>query len=494
MIISDLKIFIASAALAFFSFETSAAPFAVFNHKIFYVAGEGPVVETYLEFDATSMVMKDYNQGLLKANVEATIIFKQGENIVKFGKKQIESPEMASGNLVDFLDVQRFIIQPGKYIIEITLKDLNATENDKSTLELDFEVPIPKGEIFFSDIQLVSAFKKTDTPNQFSKAGYDLLPMVSDDILNPEMQELVLYCELYGTNSLGVDEMFLLTAHIAPRSGKTDIVESTRKLERRKAGEAVPFLSRISIAELKAGEYNIVLEARNKQNELLASAIHPVHRMAAISALTELETSPEIIAASWVNRYNNKRELYEHIRSLRPISQDKEIFTAENTMINIDEVELSAYQQYFYTFWESRDRNDSEGAWIVYREKVEFVKQKFATRNKKGYETDRGRVYLRYGPPVDIVDRANEPNSYPYQIWRYYKADKWNNVRFVFFDPRLTRADYDLLHCDFIPGELSTPQWRILLQQRTTPVIGPDDREGSQHFGGRVDDFYENPR
>ncbi len=494
MTINILKLFLGFFSAAFLTLSSFAAPFAVFNHKTFFIPGQGPVVETYLDFQARSIALRESEPGLVKGVVEITILFRQGEEIIKFGKKTLESPSMPYNDLVDFLDVQRFSLNAGKYVVEITLKDLYASENTTTTFEMDLLVPAPKEGVYFSDIQLVSAFKKTDTPNEFSKSGYDLLPMVSDDFLNAEMQELVAYCEVYGTELMGKDEMFLLSAHLEAATGSAQVIESTRKMERKKTAQVVPYLGKFALGDLGSGDYNLVFEVRNKQNELMSRTAHPLKRIAPAGAATGADVNAEMVAVSWVNRYNNKRELYEHIRSLRPISNDKEIFTAENTLINIDANELSIYQHYFYTFWQGRDANDSEGAWLVYLEKVRFVNEKFATRNKKGYETDRGRVYLRYGAPVDIVDRANEPNSYPYQIWRYYKADKWNNVRFVFYDPRLTRADYDLLHCEYIPGELSNPQWKLMLQQRSTPVIGVDDREGTDHFGGRVDDYFENPR
>jgi hypothetical protein len=103
-------------------------------------------------------------------------------------------------------------------------------------------------------------------------------------------------------------------------------------------------------------------------------------------------------------------------------------------------------------------------------------------------------VFLRYGQPNDISDRANEPSSYPYQIWRYYKADNFNNVRFVFYDPMLMAMDYELLHCEYIPGEIQNPQWRRILQQRSNPMNNVDVNDNQESFGTRVNDFYDNPR
>jgi len=41
-------------------------------------------------------------------------------------------------------------------------------------------------------------------------------------------------------------------------------------------------------------------------------------------------------------------------------------------------------------------------------------------RSAKVMKTDRGRVYLKYGPPNIISRKLYEPSSYPYEIWHYY--------------------------------------------------------------------------
>jgi hypothetical protein len=55
-------------------------------------------------------------------------------------------------------------------------------------------------------------------------------------------------------------------------------------------------------------------------------------------------------------------------------------------------------------------------------------------------------------------------------------------------------VDYQLLHAEGIRGEINNPQWRMLLEQRNTPMNNINQENGKDHFGGRVDDFFDNPR
>lgn len=95
---------------------------------------------------------------------------------------------------------------------------------------------------------------------------------------------------------------------------------------------------------------------------------------------------------------------------------------------------------------------------------VEVVKE-FSTSIRKGYNTDRGRVYLQYGPPDNRTQMPHEPSAYPYEIWQYYKVKGQSNRRFIFYNPDLVTNDFKLIHSDAL-GEIMNDQWQLL-----TPAI-----------------------
>jgi GWxTD domain-containing protein len=491
------KFIVFCAAVLFSASNMLAVPYAVFNHKIFYVPEKGPVIETYFDIYGKSITLLQLaeEEDAFQGEVELTVIFKVGDQIVTYDKKSLRSPIMSQGNIVDFIDVQRFAVPPGDYTVEIELKDLNAPAEESTTqAEVAITIPeVPEGS-FFSDIELISALKPTDEPGPLSKSGYDLLPMVSDSIVKPAMSELVVYTELYGTNKEFQDEeMFLITAYLKDIE-KGEAVESTRKYLRKPASQVVPVLTKIPLDEISQGAYQIVIEARTRENELFAKAEHSIQRekQESVDVLSMLED--ENIDATWVSKFETKASIYDYVHSLRPIATGQEKAMLSNSFREFESSELIYLRRFMYAFWESRNPGDGESEWLKYKAQVDFVNEEFGTINKEGFETDRGRVYLQYGPPNDLTDRANEPSSYPYQIWRYYKTGQFNNVRFVFYDPTLMAVDYELLHSEGVRGEIVNPQWKLLLEQRNTPMNNVDAEEGRQHFGGRVDDFFENPR
>ena len=470
-----------------------ASPLAIFNYKIFYMPERGPVVETYFDISGQSVILIDNGDGVLKGQVEITMIFKKGDEIVTFDKKVIDSPEMTADNIVDFIDIARFIIPSGEYELEIQIVDLNDSTEDTQVTLLEIVVPPTPSGVFVSDIELVSAFKKTDEQGIYSKSGYDILPMVNDNELRAAMNEVVFYAEIYGATPEALGDKFLARAYLAD-ANTDEMIASTVINLKRNAGQVVPIINRLPISEVDAGNYNIVIEVISRENETLATQKLHVSRSVPEKPLDLDNLTDNEIASSWVNKYDEKSVLFEYFHSLRPISTKSEMLVMDNSMRKLNDAELKYLQRYLYGFWQSRDPEGSEEAWLEYKAKVDLVQKEFGTRNKRGYETDQGRIYLKYDSPNSIVDRANEPSSYPYIIWQYYKAGNYNNVKFVFYDPSLLRQDYQLIHSENIPGEITNYRWQMLLKQRDTPQNNVDQTAPANQYGGRADDYFNIPR
>jgi GWxTD domain-containing protein len=151
-------------------------------------------------------------------------------------------------------------------------------------------------------------------------------------------------------------------------------------------------------------------------------------------------------------------------------------------------------QQFFYDFWVKRSPINPEKAWQDYRAEVIKVNREFSNQVKKGYATERGRVYLKYGPPNTISKSYNEPSAYPYEVWHYYKLDNQSNRKFVFYNPDLISNDFALLHSD-AQGEPFNNQWQMLLYKRDTPSRSFDQEQRNvDSFGNKAGENFANPR
>jgi len=161
-------------------------------------------------------------------------------------------------------------------------------------------------------------------------------------------------------------------------------------------------------------------------------------------------------------------------------------------------------QQLFYNFWKSRNDKDPQLMWLEYYKEVMKVNKEFGTYGLKGYDTDRGRVYLQYGPPDQRTKADVEPSAYPYEIWEYnslydkslaltYPDNKQSNKKFVFYNPDLVTNKYTLIHST-AQGEINNVRWELLIHKRDTQSNNLDNETVPEHFGGNADDNYRSPR
>ena len=88
----------------------------------------------------------------------------------------------------------------------------------------------------------------------------------------------------------------------------------------------------------------------------------------------------------------------------------------------------------FYRFWREKDSDTTTAyneAMAEYYYRVDETMRKFSTsKDNDGYKTDRGRVYILYGPPPKS-ERLLKPDSPPTEIWTYENLHR----RFIFIDP-----------------------------------------------------------
>src|SRR2546426_444547 len=86
-----------------------------------------------------------------------------------------------------------------------------------------------------------------------------------------------------------------------------------------------------------------------------------------------------------------------------------------------------------------------------------------------GWRTDRGRIFIRYGAPDEVLSRPQAGSTAPYEVWKYTRV---RARKFVFYD--VTRfGNYVLIWTDE-RRESSRPNWRDLL--------GPEAVEDVQRF------------
>ncbi len=477
--------------LLFFSYSSGAKNLNGFlSYATFYSPTDGPYVETYLSIVGNSVNYLKLENGLFQGTIEVTMIFRNDDEIVDFSKYEVLSPEVKDTSNINssFIDQQRFLLPNGDYNFEIIISDKNETKEPYITTE-PIVVNFPSDSISLSDIQLVKSFSKTDKSNILTKSGFDLVPNVYN-FYPSSIHEITFYSEVYNADKLfGKDNPFLVSYFIESFNTGAKI-NFLQKFKRDKASPVKVVFNKFDISRLPTGDYSLVVEVRDRENELYASKKIFFQRSNPNIEFEVSDISDIIVQNTFASRITNKDTLAECIRSLGPISSQFESSFADNLMNDVD---LITMQQFFYNFWLTRNETNPEEAWKKYAIEVRKVNQAFSTQIHKGYETDRGRVYLRYGPPNQIADSHHEPSAYPYEIWHYYVLGTQRNKKFVFATQDLVTNNFILIHSDAL-GELSNYRWQYELNKRDFEPNDLDVFRSPSHWGSKAEDYYNNPR
>ncbi len=458
---------------------------ALFDIKKFR-QGEQHFVETYLYIFGPSLLQhRDTNVKNKKVEILLFIENEQKE-IVDYKKHVIEG-EIDHINKNGILDLQRFFLVDGDYHLSLRLVDQNDTTNIEEHQQT-FSLSKPNS-VEFSDVELLDKYWKSDSVSKLNKSGFEMIPLVTT-YLGPEFKRLSYYTEIYFDEEIVKDNpSVILTQSILVEENRK-IAGQYNKLKKIYTSSVVPVLNSFDLSNLPTGNYVLKLSVMDKNQQILNTKELSFQR-------TNLNNSMKLNRLNSVSIANTfasilpHDSLDEYLKCLAPLASNLEKNIIDNKINDIDD---TLKRQFIYSFWYNRFPNDPAYNWSKYKNEVNKTNQLFGTKVRKGYETDRGRIYLKYGPPNTITDRPNEPSAYPYQIWHYYKIGRFNNKRFIFYLPDLVSNDYVILHST-LQGEYFNNNWKTDLHSRNTPERNVDalQNPNDNQWGSNSNLFFINP-
>lgn len=471
----------------------SAKMSAYFSFCTFNQPKGGPFIETYLTVMGNTVTFAPGFSGKSQSKIEVQWVLKQEDKIVFFDKYNLLSPELENekADKPNFLDQQRIPAANGAYTLELTISDKN-TPDSKFTASQKVEVKFPVESVSISDLQLLESFSKSQGNEKMAKSGYVLVPYISD--FYPEsMEQIKFYCEIYNTKVMLGDDYYLARYAIVNDNNK-QVLNNLVVSKKMKTEDVGVLMAELPLTQVPSGNYTLNVEVRNKNNEMLAHKSVFFQRSYKL-AIKEVEPTDDFslfdINNTFVSNYTNKDTLKDYIACLYPISGKSDRQVADN---QIALASVKSMQQYFYYFWTRQDKANPEKKWLEYKAEVDKVNSAYGTRNTKGYDTERGRVYLHYGEPNTIESSENDPNTYPYEIWHYYSIGTQTNRKFVFYARDRSSNNYELLHSD-VSGEPSAFDWQLKLHEKSTQYgVDLDADKAPKSYGDKSEDIFNNPK
>ena len=299
-------------------------------------------------------------------------------------------------------------LAPGNYQIEVIFED----RESQKEFRLSKAITVRKfdNNLFgISDLMLVRAVESAGAKKKISPQ------------INPNVAALKdgfeLFYEVYNPYELGG---ITIDYRITRRGEEVYTKQSTQGIRK----GLNTFLASINSGGMGIGIYTLRVQIRRSDDSTETGVLARIERQFIIEWLTA--GAPISIA-----------DLDEAIDQLRYFAKDDELDYIREPE-NEDE-----RRRRFEDFWERHNPtpgSKSNAAMIEYYNRVAYANQKFG-HYLEGWKTDRGMVYILYGPP-DYIDRHPlDTESKPYEVWEYYEINK----RFIFIDDG-GFGDYRLLY------------------------------------------------
>ncbi|MDQ7065757.1 MAG: GWxTD domain-containing protein [candidate division KSB1 bacterium] len=306
------------------------------------------------------------------------------------------------------ITVQGFILPAGDYEVVLTMTDQETRRS--VTQELPVTLRDFSGDaLAVSDIEFARKIVMCeDSENPFVKNGRFVEPNVSR-AYGYLATSIYLYYEIYGVqqeDSEGPGTL-LVTYRILTLDGqlKKQVQKRTRKLANSCVHSVI-----IPVADLESGRYVMEIEVQD------------MHRP------DEVARVQKEFVVGWDFLSFGDYTSMELIDQLELIANEQEIASLRKLP-----------EQYrragILSFWKSKDPTpDTElnELMIEFYRRVSYANKKFRTPEKKGWETDQGKIYIKYGPPDSIERYLAGGMNKPYEVWQYLNPRR----KFVFIDNR----------------------------------------------------------
>ncbi len=415
-------------------------------------------VEVYYSFDVSKLKFVKADS-ILKAEAVMDIYFKRSANDSIVARQMWRIPFTTNdstllGTSRTYADVLGFFLAPDVYRMYIVGggRD-NWAKHDSFSVPIDLQ-PIENKHVSLSDVELCTSIVSVgkDSSGRFIKNTYEVKPNPSR-IYGAEQPVVYYYVEAYNLLKNTSPNYYTRVAVI--NSLGREVITRTRTKNR--MNESNVEVGALQINTLRTGAYTLkfsIIDSVDNSNFTSSKRLFIYNPQLPMDSLTT-GTEGSVLSSEYAAMTEDELDL--EFAQLKYISSRAEQAQYKNV------AGVEAKRKVLYEFW-NRRKNDQTDPNAVqkteYFKRVDYANEHFRAGFKDGWKTDRGRVFIVYGPPDDVERHTNEVNTKPYEIWTYNSIQ--GGVIFVFGD-RSGLSDYDLLHSTH-RDELQNANWMNQLQ------------------------------
>jgi GWxTD domain-containing protein len=431
-------------------------------------------IELYFSFPFSSYTLK-YSEfdSLYSGNIIFEVVIDSIDGGRQILKERWENPYSFNHNRIsslpsDFYGLRRFFLYSGKYKGLLRVLDLNGNREYIDTFR------IVVGDVFrdklcLSSIQIAnniiaSSGATGSEAELFYKNQYYVYPNPQREI-SSDVLTLHIYTEIYNAVRVKLDSIEI---RYEIRNAK-DEVELEYIRYRRSFSDAIVETISYPIDALPSGVYTLNIRV---VGIVIGDGGIIVEVGDTIASEKNFYVINNNITLEERNYYTEDEQF--DISEFATMSEDKvnlefsqfKVIATRNEIILWERLsDLKAKQRFLFKFWYIRNSelgNSFNDKLFEYRERLKYVNTYYSyAGTKNGWNTDRGRIYIKFGEPDYKEDVPGNPTQYPYQIWTYYSIE--GGAVFVFVD-MMGLENYKLVHSTH-SGYLSNSNWQYMINK-----------------------------
>jgi GWxTD domain-containing protein len=403
--------------------------------------------EMYYSFDEDDLKYKLRDNGLigeLYFNVSIYSNIKL-ESEKKWVVSHIKNPDSLKTTKL-MVGQKNFELNPGQYKVNIYAQDVN---DSTSNLELNFDLIIanPSKENLFGSMSLQIAQLIEEDNNQkgvneaFKKSGFLVMPLPSLIYLS-ENNNLYSYLEILSNQAgKGKDKREFNLQYSLYDSYKNLIKIKEKKVFQ--TNQIMIDTNQMLIRDVSTGTYYLKATIFAEANGRLDSQ-YVEKKFFIINKNKIANPNDRFLESISYERSEfaglNEEQVKMEIEQIKPICSFQEIEQFDKL------TSLDGKKRLLYRFWLNRDTDTTtifNEELFRYRELVKFVDRNFSYGKTRGWQTDRGRVYLKYGKPSEREQHPFFGETRAYESWFYSEIQ--GGVYFHFVDMS-GNGRYELVH------------------------------------------------
>ena len=318
---------------------------------------------------------------------------------------------------------QAFELVPGRYRVEVSLED--GASRRSFTHDREVDVRDLTGAVALSDVLVL---------DRYDGATGDIRPAAAGTI-GSDQERFTLFYELYADRAREVEVTYQIRQVLPSEDQRKPMFKELIGLRKAPGPDADVVFGETETLTLAAG--------RTPAARTLATKDFPAGQYAVGVTLREPGAETPLAQATrplfvrWTGLDAQIRDVDAAIAQLRYIAKDRDLSAMRAGDTPTERIER------FQRFWDKRDptpgtrRNERMEEYYF---RVSSANERYGRFDFRGWDTDRGEVFIRFGEPDFVETHSFNYSADPYEVWFYNRIGR----RFIFVDEK-GFGDYELL-------------------------------------------------